>query len=424
MGPLFTWQLSGNYFMKDWISLLLILSLVLQVLLVTIFSLQVKRRRAQRIFWDKTPILKWPPVEVILCLRGADESLLPMLKAISRQDYLGDWRLQIVVDSPDDPSKMIVETFLASHRLSGSVRPTWKDLKLQILAGRPLRGSLKCAALLQAFENLNDETVVVAFIDADAIVKPDWLSQLVQACLQPGIGAVSGNRWFVPERDTLLGWTRAVWNAGALVMMTILAIPWGGSLAVRREVIDAGSWKTLLEYSFCEDTGLLRPLRELGLRYVFRPELLIVDHQDGISLQALSGWVSRQLLTARLHHPAWPLVALHGMGTTALLFAGLFNGAWLALATYEIGCFVLLLWIESIAMQRSPRSLMGWARALFIGQIVDGWATLNAFLLRKVEWREVIYQVTDWPRGVAPLESPKLFDVRSPSNSSGSFRSD
>ena len=63
-------------------------------------------------------------------------------------------------------------------------------------------------------------------------------------------------------------WIRSIWNYGALVLMTIYSIPWGGSLAVRRKVIDKGDWKMILKDGLCEDTGLINPLKKLNLRYV------------------------------------------------------------------------------------------------------------------------------------------------------------
>ena len=404
--------------MSSWVSLALLLALSLQALLVSIFYLQVKWRRVDRLNWKKSPVGGWPPVEIILCLRGADESLREMLESVAGQKYLGKWRFQIVVDSFNDPSWRIVEEFAESQSQSDCLKPTWQEIRLQTLLNRPLRGSLKCASLLQAFNQLNPESEVIAVVDADAVVSPNWLSDLVLACCQPGIGAVSGNRWFVPGQFTLMGWTRSVWNAGALVLMTLFAIPWGGSLAVRREVIEAGDWKKLLGCGLCEDTGLLGPLRKLGLRYVFRPELLVVNRQDDISLFQLVKWIARQLLTARLHHPAWPLVVMHGLGTFLLLLAAIVQGAWPAVVTYELGCLVLLVCIEVIALQRRPMSLWGWILALLPGQLIDGLATVLAVVAREVEWSEVVYKVTSKPRGVTLIGSPKLFDEVGPSNPS------
>jgi hypothetical protein len=154
--------------------------------------------------------------------------------------------------------------------------------------------------------------------------------------------------------------------------------------------------------------------------------LIALDREDGIALRPLRRWISRQLLTARLHHPAWPLVALHGLGTWLLLLlvlvallgallqgqlaaAGLLLAATLA---YELGCVALLLLIEAVAAN-ALRTLAGglprpglteaWLllRWLPLAQWVYGLATLRAALARRVEWRGVHYRVEG--RGVRRL---------------------
>ena len=46
----------------------------------------------------------FPPLEVVLCLRGADECLPRLLEALAYQTYPSPWRLQLVVDSDADPA--------------------------------------------------------------------------------------------------------------------------------------------------------------------------------------------------------------------------------------------------------------------------------------------------------------------------------
>jgi hypothetical protein len=197
--------------------------------------------------------------------------------------------------------------------------------------------------------------------------------------------------------------------------MTLLGIPWGGSLAVRRQVIDAGTWSERLKTSLCEDTSLVEPLRQLGWRYAFRPELIALDEDDSMALADLAPWIGRQLLTARLHHPAWPLVALHGGGSALLLTA---SAAWLlldrstllasALGLYELGCMGLLLWIETTAVSALartgsqailPKAAPPWRRAwdwlayLPMTQLTYGLAFWHACWNRRVGWRGISYRV-------------------------------
>ena len=110
-------------------------------------------------------------------------------------------------------------------------------------------------------------------------------------------------------------------------------------------------------------------------------------------LLPLGRWITRQLLTARLHHPAWPLVAFHGLGSVLLLAFALFQGAWLAVLIYELGCVCLLCWIQYLLRPQDPVRVWGWLVGLLPGQVVDGLATLSALFTRHVSWRGIDYAV-------------------------------
>ena len=398
----------------------LLATLGLQLLLTLAFVLVVRRRLRRR----RCLAQPAPAAEVVLCLRGADPSLPAALAALAGQTYPGPWRLLVVVDSRQDPAWPLAQHTIA--RLDAAGQAGWQAARLTPLAARPAQGSLKSASLRQAFGELDAATELVALVDVDAVVAPGWLAALAAGCGQDGVGAVSGNRWYAPEQGSGPGLVRAIWNGGALVLMTLLGIPWGGSLAVRRSLIEPSGWRAVLATSLCEDTALPAPLARCGWRYEFRPELIALDRDDGIALRPLRRWISRQLLTARLHHPAWPLVALHGLGSAllvlvaalaalaALLLGRLADGGLLlaALLAYELGCVALLLLIEAVAARAlqplggrlpPPDLAHAWRllRWLPLAQWVYGLATLRAALARRVEWRGVHYRVQG--RGVARL---------------------
>ena len=393
-------------------------ALGLQLLLTLLFAQIVRRRLGQR------PALPnpAPPAEVVLCLRGADPTLPQVLAALAAQDYPGPWRLLLLIDSTDDPAWAVAAAQI--DRLQASGGAGWQAARRVPLSNPPAAQSLKCAALRQAFELLDPATAVVALVDADAVVAPGWLSALVAGCSQERIAAVSGNRWYLSAAASGASTVRAIWNGGALVLMTLLQIPWGGSLAIHRPLIEASGWRELLATSLCEDTALPSPLARSGWSYQFRPELLALAGDDDVALRPLRRWISRQLLCARLHHPAWHLVLLHGLGTWLLLLltlaalalslllgqtaaAGLLLTA---LVIYELGCVGLLLLIEAVARRcllalgttaprHRPLALLGW---LPLAQWVYGLATLRAALARHVEWRGIHYRVRG--RGVERLK--------------------
>lgn len=400
----------------------LLTALLLQLLLTLLFAWVVQRRLSRR------PPLKTPApaAAVVLCLRGADPSLPAVLTALAQQNYPGPWRLLLLIDSSRDPAWAVAQAQIARLQASGLAR--WQAAQLAPLRDPPAAQSRKCAGLRQAFELLEASTALVALVDADAVVAPGWLTALAAACDQHGIGAVSGNRWYTTSRGSAASAVRSIWNGGALVLMTLLQIPWGGSLAIRRSLIAESAWSDVLATSLCEDTALPAPLARAGWRYQFRPELLALADDDSVALRPLRRWITRQLLCARLHHPAWPLVAVHGLGTWLLLLLALpvlaltlvegqlASAVQLvaALIAYELGCVGLLLLITAVA-RRSLEPLgttlapTRWASAmrllrwLPLAQWVYGLATLRAALARHVEWRGVHYAVRG--RGVERLIS-------------------
>ena len=382
-------------------SLLLLALLLGQALLVFVFSqrLRVLRRSSDPAACSEAA---FPALEVVLCLRGADTCLPRLLEALADQTYPAPWRLQVVVDSDQDPAWALLQPWLNRSDTA------WTELHCRTLQQRPSQGSLKCAALLQAFSDLHSDSALVVLLDADIRFAEDGLERCARACLQPGVGAISGNRWFAPPSPGisalhLSSWTRAVWNAGAVVLMTLWKIPWGGTLCVRRSVVEAGDWLELLSRGLCEDTGLLGPLRRLGLDYRFAPNLIMVDPDPAQPLLPLSRWITRQLLTARLHHPAWGLVALHGLSSAALLSIALWQGDWAAALVYELGCVGLLCWIERLMQPEDRPHWLGWGMGLVPGQLVDGAATLAALLVRRISWRGVDYVVRFEPSRVMIL---------------------
>ena len=350
----------------------------------------------------------WPAAEVVLCLRGADPALPALLRSLAHQEVPSPWRLQVVVDSPSDGAWAVVERALMALEPQAS----WQLVRLEALADSQAAPSRKCAALLQALAQLHPETEVVALVDGDAAIGSAWLRELVAACLQPGVGAVSGNRWYAPAAGSGVGQVRAIWNAGALLLMGWLQVPWAGSLALRRELLTTTGWLSQLRSALCEDTALLAHLRQSGWRYGLLPQVLSCNTDDlrWRDLPALERWISRQLLLVRLHHPAWPWLAAHAAATSilpllALLLVGLGQllEAPLAISPAAEGILLAallamdLLWVGLLValsralQQPSPRQLLALPLWVALTQVIYGLAALQAACAQRVEWRGIHY---------------------------------
>ena len=178
-----------------WGSWLLLVLLLVQLGLVGLFSRRLHALRRELLLEPK----HWPSLEVVLCLRGADACLPRLLESLSRQTYPALWRLQVVVDDSGDPAWDLLAPWMDRQDVA------WSELHCTALTHRPQQGSLKCAALLQAFAGVDPSTELVVLLDADIRFASHGLQHCARACLQPGVGAVSGNRWFAPSSPSAFG---------------------------------------------------------------------------------------------------------------------------------------------------------------------------------------------------------------------------
>lgn len=356
-----------------------------------------------------SPVGYAPKAAIVLCLKGTDPSLEECLTGLISQNY-PDFKLHIVIHSPTDPANAAVQEFFSTLRL----QPEIQYLK-------PFDGkcSLKCAAIAQATESLAADVEVVAFVDGDTIVDQHWLADLVTPLQDVTVGATTGNRWYRPERSHWGALVRMIWNAAAVVQMQRYVIAWGGSLAIRTSVIKQckliQQWRT----AFCEDTLLTSSLKKHKLT-LHRVPHLIVENRETVSLLQSFHWISRQLLTVRLHHRAWPMVLLHAIATgigsivapalaIVLFVSGSLDDAGMlipVIIVYQFVNLVLLRLIEccnrqtidsreSYASLPIPRS---WSRlkyvaAVLVTQVVQPLAVWQANSMEKVKWRGAKYAV-------------------------------
>lgn len=359
------------------------------------------------------PSKEWPRALVVLSLRGGDARLEDCLNGLVNQDY--SWyRIKIIIDHPTDPAAEVVERWRAA---GGHLH-----VGIEYLIDPSQSATLKCSAVLQAVRDLDDDIQAVVIVDGDAIAYPNWLHDLMAPLAQPGIGAVTGNRWYFPEDASLGGWCRFVYNGLALPAMDALALTWGGSLAVSREVAKSHVFLESLKRAPCEDQAVRKALAALRLQCHFTPRVILLN-QEGCSLKTCMSFVFRQLLWTRLYHPAWAVIFGHAVCSYILLavtfvFAvlGSVNPPcsagtkylWAALGIYMAIVVVSLLAIDSVVRSVALRRNK-CAEALSLATklkttLLTTWAAPAALILytvsiakaalaNKVVWRGVEYRI-------------------------------
>jgi hypothetical protein len=349
-----------------------------------------------------------PAVTVILPLRGADPSLCDCLRALFAQDY-PRYRVHIIVHSPTDPAWGPVRTVLAE----GTGRAD--AVQAEALQEPLPTCSLKVSAQIQAASRLEAGCEVVALLDADAMVPPDWLRSLVAPFVDRRIGVVSGVRWFAPVEPTWGALARHLWNCGCQAQVYVFGIPWGGTMALRAGLFREHGLLRIWRQRFADDTGTVDLLRRLGLGVCFQPKLTIINRET-IALGAVCRFVRRQVFNTRLDLARWPLllglnaglwlsvvlaVALAAVGLVwgevsllawfggllALHFAGLLS----ALAVAELA-------IRRLARRRGeevPGPALCWKylAAPLVALVVHGYGLAAAALARRVSWRGIDYSL-------------------------------
>jgi len=241
-------------------------------------------------------------------------SLPQCLNSLFEQTYT-NFEIHFVFDDKLDPGLQTVDDFLKQNSNS-DIRTTKHFLSHEISKSC----SLKNQAVLIAISQANDSVEIFALVDADGVVEPDWLAELVKPLDEEKVGASTGSRWFAPSNRNMGSLVRQVWNAASLPQMDLYNIAWGGSLAIKRTTIETCNLLDHWSEAFCEDTLLTRVLRENNLSLA-RASKVIVENKESTELGPALNWISRQLLTVRLHHKSWPLVLAHAIFSGACLIA-------------------------------------------------------------------------------------------------------
>lgn len=398
-------------------------------------------------------------VAVILCVRGADPSLTACLNGLARLAH-PNYDLHLAADSEADAGLRAAQTLL--NQISS---PNYRTLKTHVIKSIESGCSLKCTALITTIMSLDQETEIVALVDADSIVDACWLSDLIAPLTDERVGVATGNRWFEPLDQKLGSRVRQVWNAAAIAQMSVYQIPWGGSLAIRTETIESCDLLNVWSKCFCEDTPLPRIMKSNQLQVV-RVHDLIVPNTESTTLSEAFRWITRQLITVRLHHRAWPLVLGHAIFSLfclagAIVGLGVIGGwagqesravFWTLLGSFAffqtVNC-LLLRTIgnanrkiiasrqrangEAIRQQGNPtiaemevepgtasKSLVATLAAVLATQAIYPFAALNAARKRTVRWRGIDYELGNRGR-VTMLEYQPFAQASESSQSDGSL---
>ncbi|HUY36388.1 MAG TPA: glycosyltransferase [Pirellulales bacterium] len=344
-------------------------------------------------------------VAVFSPCKGLDVGLEQNLRPLFEQDH-PDYQVTFIVEQSDDPACEVIRRLIAEYPESAG------EL---IVAGEAFDTGQKLHNLRQATAKLPPEVKYLAFVDSDARPGPDWLRRLVQRLDQPGAGAVTGYRWFVPQRASLANHLLYSINASVAAGLGPGGhhLIWGGSWAIRRDVFEQVRLRDAWRGTLSDDLVATRVLQRAGLNVEFEPTTMLASPLDGDWRQTAT-FLRRQYVIARFYAKRYWFLAFSGAaiglltfwGGLGLMIAGVAQGAewsWLpalvCLLHYATTVARGLLRSELAglyvpehrrALQRAIRFDV-WAAPLVA--ILNSMAMLSSVVGSRLHWRGISYQL-------------------------------
>ena len=267
-------------------------------LLLAALSLRGERKRAAyvaRRLAERPQDL--PAATVIVPVKGSDEGLRENLEALAALDY-PDYELIVAAHSAGD--------------IPAGVLPA--RVKVVLAHGTDPAGAEKIQNLMAAVRAARKRSRVLAFADSDGRVSRGWLRALVAPLEEPGVGASTGYRWFLPDPPDFWSLLRGVWDAVAAGTMGPgdCRFAWGGALAIRKEVFFEARVPDFWQGALSDDYALSQAVHAAGLSIAYAPGAL-TPSREHITGGRFFGWIRRQLAITRIYAPRlwWPALIAH-----------------------------------------------------------------------------------------------------------------
>jgi cellulose synthase/poly-beta-1,6-N-acetylglucosamine synthase-like glycosyltransferase len=350
-----------------------------------------------------------PKAAVFLCLRGADPSLPSCLRRLLQQDY-PNYELFIAVDSTIDPAWDVVQSTI---RELGAT-----NVRVSPLRKRLATCSLKCSSLIQLIDQLDESHQVVALADGDLVSHATWLRELVGPLSDPQVGASYGNHWFVPTQGNFGSLVRQLWNAPGFVVMHGISIPWGGSTAIRTDVMRSGGLRDKWAHCIADDVTVRTVVQAQKLKLKFVPSVVMANREE-CGFKYACNFIRRQLTWTRTYACNWwGVILVYSLSTILLLaLAALMavvcffqnDGAsslYFGLGAGTLGLGSLAMWILLDASARRVIRHQGESMpslfslhllrlpvAMVVACWVHVWGAVVATVRRRVVWRGVTYEI-------------------------------
>lgn len=351
-----------------------------------------------------------PKLAVILPCKGLDPGFAGNLQKLLSQDYKFDGKSHFevifaVAKEEDEAYPFLLEASRAHPEVKSQV----------VVAGITQMRAQKINNQIEALKYVSSDVEVLAFVDSDVIARPDFLSYLVGSLNEPGVGATTGYRFYVPEKGEAASMLRSIWNRMSAWEMASpkYAFAWGGAMAIKRSVFEKAQVLSHWDKAADDDLSLTVAVKDLGLKVMFIPQCLVASHGDGDWPEVVE-WTNRQLILTKVYYPAlWRRSIYRAAIMATWLFAVLatfilylasgeevyFHSLLVGLAILPVEVYFLLkgqeLWQQVLSDRRQELagSLPKFLLAIPLAHLTLPFMTLYSLCTNRIRWRGINYEL-------------------------------
>jgi len=316
--------------------------------------------------------------------KGVDLDLEANLHALLEQDY-SDYEVTFIVESDEDLACPAIHRAMAKHPNVAA---------RMVVAGRATDSGQKVHNLRVATQHVSARVKYLAFVDSDARPRPEWLRMLVSWLDEPGLGAVTGYRWFTPEKASVANALVYSMNCDVLSLLTRSShyLIWGGSWAIRREVFDAIGLRDAWKGTLSDDLVASRLMRQAGLGVRFEPACVAASPLDQTLGQAMA-FIRRQYVIARMYTFDWWLFSLVAAMFSNLIWFGNLGVLVLSLVTGSPSPWIP---IAVSAIFYAVTVYRGWLRQGLVKVYFPNWEKASRRIQRFDIWANPLVELAHW----------------------------
>jgi cellulose synthase/poly-beta-1,6-N-acetylglucosamine synthase-like glycosyltransferase len=223
---------------------------------------------------------------LVPCKGNDDPDFENNLLNIVEQDYAGNIEIFFCVESEQDTALPTLRKLEQAY-----------DHVQVCVAGYSTRCAQKTFNILKGMECASDVDIFV-IADADIQPHPTWLQELVAPFIDPKVGAATGFFRRIPTGNR--SWV-GNYLAGFFTSIIMIGVSndrlkslWGGSLAIRKEMMDTYQLYDRLSSEIVDDVALMHALHQYKLERRYVKSCTLKSYSDMNITESIE-WFVRQI---------------------------------------------------------------------------------------------------------------------------------